>query len=98
LIRAETDNGLAGMGAALGTPPIVAAIVEHELAAGSVDEDPLFSERIYEKMYNSSRSRPALEQGVMTSKKNGKPVSAKFVPEEPKVCARMRIAGVLLRQ
>jgi hypothetical protein len=33
LIRVETDNGLTGIGAALGTPPIVAAIVEHELAA-----------------------------------------------------------------
>ena len=49
---------------ALGTPPVVAAIVEHELAAECVDEDPLFSERIYGKMYNGSRSRPALERGV----------------------------------
>ena len=64
LIRVETDNGLTGIGAALGTPPIVAAIVEHELAPECVDEDPLFSERIYEKMYNGSRSRPALERGV----------------------------------
>jgi D-galactarolactone cycloisomerase len=63
LIRVETDSGLTGIGAALGTPPIVAAIVEHELAAECVDEDPMFSERIYEKMYNGSRSRPALEQG-----------------------------------
>ena len=31
LIRVETDSGLTGIGAALGTPPIVAAIVEHEL-------------------------------------------------------------------
>ena len=50
LIRVETDNGLTGIGAALGTPPIVAAIVEHELAAECVDEDPMFSERIYERM------------------------------------------------
>ena len=64
LIRVETDNGLAGIGAALGTPPIVAAIVEHELAAECVDEDPMFSERIYEKMYNGSRSRPALARGI----------------------------------
>jgi L-alanine-DL-glutamate epimerase-like enolase superfamily enzyme len=64
LIRVETDNGLTGIGAALGTPPIVAAIVEHELAPEVVGEDPMFSERIYEKMYNSSRSRPALERGV----------------------------------
>ena len=63
LIRVETGNGLTGIGAALGTPPIVAAIVEHELAAECVGEDPMFSERIYEKMYNGSRSRPALERG-----------------------------------
>ena len=64
LIRVETDNGLTGIGAALGTPPIVAAIVEHELAPECVGEDPIFSERIYEKMYNGSRSKPALERGV----------------------------------
>src|ERR1700674_3883765 len=64
LIRVELDNGLTGIGAALGTPPIVAAIVEHELAPEVVGEDPMFSERIYEKMYNGSRSKPALERGV----------------------------------
>ncbi len=64
LIKVETDNGLTGIGAALGTPPIVAAIVEHELASECVGEDPMFSERIYEKMYNGSRSRPALERGI----------------------------------
>jgi L-alanine-DL-glutamate epimerase-like enolase superfamily enzyme len=64
LIRVETDSGLTGIGAALGTPPIVAAIVEHELAAECVGEDPMFSERIYEKMYSGSRSGPALERGV----------------------------------
>ena len=64
LILVETDKGLTGMGAALGTPPIVSAIVEHELAPEVVGEDPLFSERIYEKMYNGSRAQPALERGV----------------------------------
>lgn len=64
LIRVETDNGLTGMGAALGTPPVVAAIVEHELAPEVVGENPLFSERIYERMYNGSRAEPALERGV----------------------------------
>jgi L-alanine-DL-glutamate epimerase-like enolase superfamily enzyme len=64
LIRVETDAGLVGIGAALGSPPIVAAIVEHELAAECVGEDPIFSERIFEKMYNGSRARPALERGV----------------------------------
>src|ERR1700731_2152274 len=64
LIRVETDSGLTGIGAALGTPPIVAAIVEHELAAECVDENPMFSERIYEKMYNGSRSRPGAAAGL----------------------------------
>ncbi len=64
LIRVETDSGLTGIGAALGTPPIVEAIVVHELAAECIGEDPMFSERIYEKMYNGSRAKPALERGV----------------------------------
>ncbi len=64
LILVETDNGLTGMGAALGSPPVVAAIVEHELGPEVLGEDPLFSERIYEKMYNGSRAGPALERGV----------------------------------
>jgi L-alanine-DL-glutamate epimerase-like enolase superfamily enzyme len=50
LIRVETENGLTGMGAALGTPPVVAAIIEHELEPELVGEDPMFSERLYEKM------------------------------------------------
>jgi L-alanine-DL-glutamate epimerase-like enolase superfamily enzyme len=62
LILVETDTGLTGMGAALGSPPVVAAIVEHELAVEVIGEDPLFSERIYEKMYNGSRAQPALER------------------------------------
>src|SRR5262249_28371414 len=64
LIRVETDTGLTGIGAALGSPPIVSAIVAHELAPEAVGEDPMFSERIYEKMYNGSRSTPALARGV----------------------------------
>ena len=64
LILVETDKGLTGMGAALGSPPVIAAIVEHELEPEVVGEDPLFSERIFEKMYNGSRTQPALERGV----------------------------------
>ena len=74
LILVETDNGLTGIGAALGTPPVVAAIVEHELGPEVVGEDPLFSERIYEKMYSGARAEPALERGVPQvepSRRNG---------------------------
>jgi L-alanine-DL-glutamate epimerase-like enolase superfamily enzyme len=64
LILVETDNGLTGMGAALGSPPVAAAIVEHELGPEVVGEDPMFSERIYEKMYSGARAEPALARGV----------------------------------
>ena len=64
LICVETDSGLIGVGAALGSPPIVAAIIDYELASECVGEDPMFSERIQEQLYNGSRARPALERGV----------------------------------
>jgi L-alanine-DL-glutamate epimerase-like enolase superfamily enzyme len=79
LILVETDSGLTGMGAALGSPPVVAAIVEHDLAPVVVGEDPLFSERIWEKMYNGSRAKPALEHGVPQvdpSRRNGMAMEA----------------------
>jgi GST-like protein len=44
------------------------------LAPEVVGEDPMFSELIFEKMYNGSRVRPALERGVAqaeTSRRNG---------------------------
>ena len=63
LIQVETDEGLTGLGASLGSPPVVKAIVEHELAPALVGEDPMYSERLYEKMYNGSRWKPALDRG-----------------------------------
>src|SRR5262249_59327565 len=63
LVLVETDNGLVGMGAALGAPPVVAAIIEHEIAPEVIGEDPLFSERIYEKMYNGSPAPPRIGGG-----------------------------------
>lgn len=63
VIVVETDEGLSGMGAALGNPEVVKAIVEFELAPDIVGMDPMFSERIYERMYNGSRMQPALDQG-----------------------------------
>lgn len=64
LIFVETDKGLTGIGAALGPPPLIQAIVEHELAPEAIGEDPMFSERIFQKMYNGSRVEPALVRGV----------------------------------
>lgn len=63
IIVIETDEGLSGMGAALGNPKVIAAIVEYELAPEILGEDPQFSERIFEKLYNGSRSAPALHTG-----------------------------------
>ncbi|MEZ5854522.1 MAG: mandelate racemase/muconate lactonizing enzyme family protein [Hyphomicrobiaceae bacterium] len=63
LIQVETDTGLVGLGAALGSPPVVKAIVEHELAGEVVGEDPLFSELIFEKIQRLA-GWPALERGV----------------------------------
>ena len=63
IIFVDTDTGLTGMGAALGPPSVVQAVVEHELGPQIVGEDPMFSERIYEKLYNGSRAQPSLEFG-----------------------------------
>ncbi len=63
LVFIDTDEGITGMGASLGIPPVVVAIIEHELGPALIGEDPMFSERIYEKMYSGSRWEPALERG-----------------------------------
>ena len=63
IIFVDTDAGLTGMGAALGTPAVLQAVVEHELGPQVVGEDPMFSERIYEKLYNGSRAQPSLDCG-----------------------------------
>src|SRR5258708_1059750 len=58
LIRVETDTGLIGIGAALGTPPIVAAIIDHELAPEVVGEAPMSSDRTYQKINTRPPPRP----------------------------------------
>ena len=63
LVMVETDDGITGIGASLGSPPILCAVVEHELAPALIGENPMFSEKLYEKMYNGSRWKPALERG-----------------------------------
>ena len=63
LIVVETDDGLRGLGASLGNPEVVAALVEFDLGPSVLGENPLFSELIWEKMYNGSRWKPALERG-----------------------------------
>ena len=63
IIQIQTDDGLMGLGASLGSPQAICAIVEHELAPALLGEDPMYSELLYEKMYNGSRWKPALERG-----------------------------------
>lgn len=63
IIFVDSDTGLTGMGAALGNPGVLQAIVDCELGPEVVGEDPMFSERIYEKLYNGSRARPAMDTG-----------------------------------
>ena len=63
IIVLEADDGRIGIGAALGNPKVIAAIVEYELAPEVIGEDPMFSERIFEKLYNGSRAEPALHTG-----------------------------------
>ncbi len=64
LILIETDAGITGMGASLGHPAVVQAIVDHDLGPTLVGEDPIYTERLYEKMYTGSRLTPSLETGV----------------------------------
>ena len=63
LVLVETDEGLTGLGSALTCPEVVRACVDFELAPMLIGEDPMFSERCYEKMYNGARWQPALERG-----------------------------------
>jgi L-alanine-DL-glutamate epimerase-like enolase superfamily enzyme len=64
MVFVETDEGLTGVGAALGNPAVVVAAIDTELAPDLIGEDPMFSERIFEKMYNGSRWIPAIETGI----------------------------------
>lgn len=63
LVFVETDGGLRGIGASLVNPPVVEAIIEHQLEPLLVGEDPMYTERLWEKMYNGSRWEPSLERG-----------------------------------
>ncbi|HHX65802.1 MAG TPA: mandelate racemase/muconate lactonizing enzyme family protein [Chloroflexi bacterium] len=63
LVMVETDEGLTGIGASLGSPEVVRAVVAYDLEPMLLGENPLYTERLYEKMYSGSRWRPALERG-----------------------------------
>ena len=63
LVFLDTDEGITGIGSSVGGPEVVAAIIESQLKPAILGEDPMFSERIWEKMYDGSRWKPSLERG-----------------------------------
>ena len=63
IVIVETDEGITGIGASLGQPEAIRAIVEYQLRPALVGEDPTNTERLWEKMYNGSRLEPSLARG-----------------------------------
>lgn len=63
LVFVDTDEGVTGIGASLGTPSAIKAIVEDSLGPMIEGDDPTYTERIWEKLYNGSRWPPSIERG-----------------------------------
>jgi D-galactarolactone cycloisomerase len=55
LVRVRTDSGLVGLGAAYSHPDLVRIIIEGNLRAHLIGEDPLQIEALWEKMYGLTR-------------------------------------------
>jgi D-galactarolactone cycloisomerase len=55
LVRVRTDSGLEGLGAAYSHPDLVRIIIEGNLRAHLIGEDPLQIEALWEKMYGLTR-------------------------------------------
>jgi D-galactarolactone cycloisomerase len=55
LVRVLTDTGLVGLGAAYSHPDLVRTIIEGNLRAHLIGEDPLEIERIWAKLYSLTR-------------------------------------------
>ena len=63
LVFVETADGARGVGAALGSPPVVETVVESDLAPALAGEDPMDTERCWETLYAGSRAEPSLDAG-----------------------------------
>lgn len=63
LVVVETDADISGYGVSLGTPPVIEGIIESSLAPMIIGEDPLYTEKLWEKMYNGPRWKTSLERG-----------------------------------
>ena len=55
LVRVRTDSGLVGLGAAYSHPDLVRIIIEGNLRAHLIGEDPLQVEALWDKMYGLTR-------------------------------------------
>jgi D-galactarolactone cycloisomerase len=55
LVRVRTDSGLVGLGAAYSHPDLIRIIIEGNLRAHLIGEDPLQIEALWEKMYGLTR-------------------------------------------
>lgn len=67
VVLVETDAEITGIGAAMAIPTspsmAVKAVVENDLKPKLLGEDPMYTDRLWEKMYNGSRWKSALEKG-----------------------------------
>ena len=79
LVFVESDDGTTGVGASLGNPPTITSIVEHELAPLLLEEDPLYTERLWEKMYDGSRWKPSLERGYSQPREDRRGVTLEAI-------------------
>lgn len=79
LVFVESDDGSTGVGASLGNPPTITSIVEHELAPLLLEEDPLYTERLWEKMYDGSRWKPSLERGYSQPREDRRGVTLEAI-------------------
>ena len=79
LVFVECDDGTTGIGASLGHPPTITSIVEGKLAPLLIDEDPLYSERLWEKTYTGSRWRPSIERGYTQPREDRRGVTLEAI-------------------
>lgn len=63
LVFVETDGGTRGVGAALGSPPVVKTVIESDLAPALVGKDPMDTNQCWETLYAGSRAEPSLDVG-----------------------------------
>lgn len=67
LVIVETDAEFTGIGGSLAvptsSPTAIATVIEDDLQPLLVGEDPTYSARLWEKMYNGSRFVPAIKHG-----------------------------------